>query len=79
MEIEKTKKKDDEIVLNTDLYNKLGTIILIVSILIGLYLFAETENDYLATSFIIGGLILKFVFTAVYSICYRLDLLISKK
>ena len=73
------KEKKEVIVLNTDLYNNIGTIFLIVFIIAGLYIYGEYRLGIASVSLIISGIILKFMFTAVYSICYRLDLLIDKK
>lgn len=73
------KEKKEVIVLNTDLYNHIGTIFLIVFIIAGLYIYGEYRLGIASVSLIISGIILKFMFTAVYSICYRLDLLIDKK
>ena len=63
---------------NTSIYKVLGTIILIISLISGLILITDFNNIILGSSIIGIGLYFKILFQIVYSICYRLDLIIQK-
>ena len=82
MKIENNKKEESKDVItinNTDSYRIIGTIILIISIIVGLFLIYDYNLTAIGIGVISGGISLKIILLIAYSICYRLDLIIEKK
>lgn len=63
---------------NTNNYKVMGIVLLILSVLTGI-IFFKYEMSLYGIIAIISGILLYFTFIFVYSICYRLDLIIDKK
>ena len=63
---------------NTNNYKVMGIVLLILSVLTGI-IFFKYEMSLYGIIAIISGILLYFTVIFVYSICYRLDLIIDKK